>query len=186
MSDDPSRTDGVAALRRRSAAPVSERTGKTASSSSARSRPIQTAPESNNARRESASAGPARERPRSFADFGAADARSKDLLVRDRHHKATANEHAGLEHRKQQDSALDLNLLYSDEPTKYLEEHIFPVLLPGIERLLKIVKRKDEHDEVIVSPTHWLAEYLIANIPKTAMMAEEQEAAEATVAEKSE
>ncbi|KAJ3294381.1 hypothetical protein HK104_003628 [Borealophlyctis nickersoniae] len=45
------------------------------------------------------------------------------------------------------------------EPAKYLEEHIFPTLLPGIEKLLRTVKRKDgQLEEDMTDPILWLAQ----------------------------
>ncbi|KAJ3193649.1 hypothetical protein HK101_004427 [Irineochytrium annulatum] len=45
------------------------------------------------------------------------------------------------------------------EPTKYLEENVFPTLLPGIEKLLRLVKRKDgQPEEELADPIGWLAQ----------------------------
>ncbi|KAJ3333299.1 hypothetical protein HDU76_009625 [Blyttiomyces sp. JEL0837] len=51
---------------------------------------------------------------------------------------------------------------------EYLETYVFPTLLPGIERLLKTVKRKDGQLEEIADPVVWLAQYLVRNNPNTA------------------
>jgi hypothetical protein len=60
------------------------------------------------------------------------------------------------------------SMVYVEEPGKYLEENVFPVLLPGIEKLLRTVKRKDGGQvEEIGDPIQWLAQVsgaLIAEI----------------------
>ncbi|ORY50703.1 hypothetical protein BCR33DRAFT_492424 [Rhizoclosmatium globosum] len=43
-----------------------------------------------------------------------------------------------------------------EDPTSYLEEKVFPILLPGIEKMLKSVKRKEE----LSDPLAWLGHYL--------------------------
>jgi hypothetical protein len=46
---------------------------------------------------------------------------------------------------------------------EYLEAHVFPCLLPGIEALLKTVKKLDSNLEGtldVVNPTQWLAHVL--------------------------
>ncbi|KAI8840959.1 hypothetical protein BJ741DRAFT_594888 [Chytriomyces cf. hyalinus JEL632] len=55
--------------------------------------------------------------------------------------------------------------LESQEPTEYLEEHVFPVLLPAIEQMLRIVKRKEGVEE-IADPLAWLGQYLQAHKQK--------------------
>jgi hypothetical protein len=40
----------------------------------------------------------------------------------------------------------------------YLEERVFPVLMPALERLLKSVKRKDGLSEDIHDPLAWIAQ----------------------------
>ncbi|KAI9145931.1 hypothetical protein BKA69DRAFT_1121125 [Paraphysoderma sedebokerense] len=48
----------------------------------------------------------------------------------------------------------------------YLETHIFPVLLPAIEKLLKTIKKKDGViDEENINPIVWLAQNLYRNNP---------------------
>ncbi|KAI8621687.1 hypothetical protein BC830DRAFT_1093091 [Chytriomyces sp. MP71] len=47
-----------------------------------------------------------------------------------------------------------------DDPTEYLEAHVFPSLLPAIEKLLKMVKRKDGVEE-IADPLAWLAHVIL-------------------------
>ncbi|KAI9345537.1 hypothetical protein BDR26DRAFT_916708 [Obelidium mucronatum] len=46
-----------------------------------------------------------------------------------------------------------------EDPTQYLEERVFPILLPGIEKMLKTVKRKDGVEE-LSDPLSWLGHYL--------------------------
>ncbi|KAL7753123.1 hypothetical protein RI367_001575 [Sorochytrium milnesiophthora] len=62
------------------------------------------------------------------------------------------------------------------EPDAYLEAAIFPVLLPGLEKLLKGVKKQDNDDaeEVLVNGVHpiaWLAQYLFRRKSRTVTVA---------------
>ena len=55
------------------------------------------------------------------------------------------------------------------EPEEYLNELVLPVLLPGIEALLKAVKKRDpmlSNPTAEIQPLIWLAQYLARNNPK--------------------
>ncbi|KAJ3208878.1 hypothetical protein HDU67_006503 [Dinochytrium kinnereticum] len=73
--------------------------------------------------------------------------------------------------RSLQTSATDVmkpssTTVFDEDATTYLEERIFPILLPGIEKLLRTVKRKDgQTEEELADPVGWLAQYLQKNNP---------------------
>ncbi|KAJ3417307.1 hypothetical protein HDV05_005763 [Chytridiales sp. JEL 0842] len=83
---------------------------------------------------------------------------SKTQLVEEQQSTTTA--------KKEQQQANTNSTVYVEEPGKYLEENVFPTLLPGIERLLRNVKRKDGGQvEEIGDPIQWLAQYLVQHNP---------------------
>ena len=50
---------------------------------------------------------------------------------------------------------------YGLDASEYLEETVFPTLLPALEKLLKAVKRHDSNqvdDTVQLDPINWLAQ----------------------------
>ncbi|KAJ3041121.1 hypothetical protein HDV00_009835 [Rhizophlyctis rosea] len=92
---------------------------------------------------------------------------SEDDAVAGRSPRPTITTEAGGRHRGGGAGLrLDFTGVFTEEPAKYLENHVFPVLLPGIEKLLRTVKRKDGQLEVDhVDPILWIAQYLCRNNP---------------------